>query len=209
MRSGSRARPPAGALGHAIALPAVLVIMLAPSAPLAQNDDGSTFGVGGSGGEDGGPDWPRITSDAIADDIGKGREFCSWFPREVRIDCLADRFRTVAGRLPREPEYAPLRDALVEAADDLNEVSRRYAVPGRRPKNYRAPDPDGTGSIRTDGLREVATGNLDAAYAEALQVVEELETVLLRSAENSRQRKVNYQDVAAAVGSAKVLLRST
>lgn len=48
----------------------------------------------------------------------------------------------------------------------------------------------------------------DVALAQALAVIVEAETVLLRSAENPGERAAQFQRIASAVGSNKVLLRS-
>lgn len=145
----------------------------------------------------------------IVERINLAQEVCEMLPTDVRIGCLASSFRRIAEGLPRTGEYGPLRTALLDASRKLGDVTDQYADPAVAPKRYIVPDPDGTGRLRTDPLQGIAPGSEDAAIDAAIAVIDELETVLLRSAENSRQRQVQYQPIAEAVGSTKVLLRST
>jgi hypothetical protein len=57
-------------------------------------------------------------------------------------------------------------------------------------------------------LIPVDDAKLDIAVAQALEVIGAAETVLLRSAEGSDDRALQFQQIASAIGSNKVLLRS-
>lgn len=144
----------------------------------------------------------------LREQIVTAAEMCGWFPVEVRIDCVADRLREIARSIPSTGEYAPVREAFEEAAAELREISGRYAAAGAPAQLYQAPSPVDGAPVRTSRLTSVEPALQTQALQEALQVVEELETTLLRSAENSRKRQVHFQEIAASVGSTKVLLRS-
>lgn len=158
------------------------------------------------------PTLVTITSsgtDSIREQIAVANELCGWFPVEVRIDCVADRLRDIARTIPTTGEYAPVREALEEAVSDLREISGRNAAAGVTPRRFQAPHPVDGAPVRTSRLTAVAPDLQSQALQEALSVVEELETKLLRSAENSRKRQVHFQEIAASISSTKLLLRSS
>ena len=145
---------------------------------------------------------------AVVSKIQAVRAICERLPVEVRIDCLSDQFRTLARELPKTGAYAPVRKALLDAADDLNRVTRTFedsATPRRR---FATADPAGPGRVTTGRLRAVQEASAVIANREAEAVIDELQTVLLRSAENARQRRVHYEEISTALNSTKVLLRS-
>ncbi len=150
------------------------------------------------------PEVTREISKAL-EDTG---EFCSYLPTNVRIDCVADRMRTVARGLPRGGDYAVVRQALEQGARELADISRANDA-GTDRKRYAVKTPDGGTPRPTAPLREVAPDRVAEASAAAARVIEETQTVLLRSAENSRTRMAAFQEIAAALDSSKVLLRST
>lgn len=157
----------------------------------------------------GGPGANEDRTADVVDALAAATQFCSWLPPGVRIDCLADRLRQIARALPRGGDYAPVREALRDAARELSGIARANAVPGVAPKRYGVRPPGGGAVIESGPLAEVAPDRRAAANAAALAVLQRTETVLLRSTENSRARMVAYQEIATALDSTKVLLRST
>ncbi len=150
---------------------------------------------------------PEVTKE-ISKALEDTGEFCGWLPANVRIDCVADRMRTVARGLPRGGDYAVVRQALEKGARDLAAISRANDSGGDR-KRFSVKPPDGSARRPTAPLREVSPDRIAEASAAAARVIEETQTVLLRSAENSRTRMAAFQEIAAALDSSKVLLRST
>lgn len=144
----------------------------------------------------------------LRESIAVANEICSWFPVEVRIDCIADRFEAIARSIPSTGEYAPVRAALEEAAAQLRGISGKYANAGSTSQLFQAPSPVDGSPVRTSRLTSVSPDLQSTALSEALEVVDELETKLLRSAENSRKRQVHFQEISASISSTKVLLRS-
>lgn len=149
---------------------------------------------------------PDVTVDIVAE-IAAIQEFCRKFPWDVRIDCLSDRLRVLANEIPNDQNFRPMKRALLEASRDLKQVSQRFRV-SEAPRRYVAPSPVNSAPIRTEPLQRIRPDSRAEASAQADRVIGQLQTKLLRSAENSRRRALAYQEVAAALNSAKVLLRS-
>lgn len=151
---------------------------------------------------------PRET-DKISDALGGALKTCSpdFVDRRYRIDCIRFYFRQIASELPRTGEYAPVRDALTTAADKLDAIIRQNLDPNAptiRPRlNGKSAAP------RLPPIRAIRPESEARAMRAAQAVIEEAETVLLRSTENSDRRMAHYQQIAAAIDSTKVLLRST
>ena len=148
---------------------------------------------------------PTLTDTAtklLSTEIGEGRDFCFGVPGEYKIACIADRFDAIADQLPRSGEYREIRKHFQNASRDLHKVAKEYRNPQAAKQRFKG------GDVRTARLTPVDPGRRKKAEAEAKAVIANLETVLLRSAEEARERKVLYRDIAQAVGSNKVLLRS-
>lgn len=139
--------------------------------------------------------------------LSQARNFCGALSDSAyHIDCLAERMRAAAQSLPEDGEMAEARAALEQAARDLAATTARYRDPARPPIRARR---GGTRPISTARpIAPVRKADEARAKAEALAILSRTETVLLRSADRSAERALAYQQVAAAVGSNKVLLRS-
>ena len=112
------------------------------------------------------------------------------------VSCLAAAFKKAAARTGGRPDYNDAEKALREAAKALENLAKANADP-------KAPRKRG----RNGRYTAVKAGAVAAVKKEALKIVQETETKLLRSS-GSGKRKVHYQRIAAAVGSTKVILRS-
>ncbi|MGB3315732.1 MAG: hypothetical protein WBB85_15090 [Albidovulum sp.] len=185
----------------------------------AGNDDDTGVGAGGnditrSNGSSGGPR-PRIyyfinsnATDRISDELSKALGACNpeRLERRYRIDCLRLHFWRLSRELPDSGEYAPVRAALAKAAADLDAIVRqnldnsaprvRVRVNGKSAAPLLPP------------IRAVRPGTEAKVAKQAERVIAEATTALLRSTENSDRRMVHYQQIAAAISSTKVLLRS-
>lgn len=139
--------------------------------------------------------------------VAQAFEFCTALvQREYVVDCLSERIETLAASLPATGDYAEMRGALAGAAERLDAIVERAPSPNLPTgvATSTGPVPEAT----TRPIRPVATEAADAAIAEAAQVIEETQTVLLRSAQGSADRSLAYQQVSAALGTGTVLLRS-
>lgn len=150
---------------------------------------------------------PRET-DKISGALGGALRTCSpeIIERRYRIDCIRFYFRQIADELPQTGEYAPVREALARAADQLDAIVRQNGdptAPAVRPRLNGKP-----AAPRLPPIRALRPGTEVRAERAAQAVIDEAATVLLRSTENSERRMAHYQQIAMAIRSTKVLLRS-
>ncbi|MCV2867421.1 hypothetical protein OEW28_02105 [Defluviimonas sp. WL0002] len=190
------------------------IIMGEPNTMLFRAQCGDSDGEGGCeepGPEKTNPATPvtENTTDQIVDVISTAQETCSdeWINDTYRIDCIRQTLLLAAARLPNRGDYAPVKDALLDAADKLDRIVEQNASAS----SGRVTPPIGGRPLAPTlpPLRAVSPEAQERAVAEAIAVLEEAETILLRSAENSERRLVHYQQVAQAIDSTKVLLRSS
>ncbi|WP_095587993.1 hypothetical protein [Actibacterium ureilyticum] len=151
------------------------------------------------------------TPDAVANPaaaiLSDARRFCGALKdRTYQIDCLAERMRAAAAALPADAAMAPARQALQQAATRLERTVSTYRDSAKPPVRARRGGANPVATARP--LAPVRAPDLAVAQAEALSILEETETILLRSADQSAERALSYRQIAAAVDSNKVLLRS-
>jgi hypothetical protein len=120
----------------------------------------------------------------------------------LNIDCLSYQYWLAAQNLSWKDGYGSARTALLRAADRLHTLAQANADP-----NQPAVRVNLGGKPTQRKLTPVRMTPQVAAQATA--IVEETKLVLLRSSEGSEQRRTAYVQVAAIVGSSKVLLRSS
>lgn len=150
---------------------------------------------------------PNLGENPAAAILNDARRFCRSLSDETyQIDCLAERMRAAADALPAGPKMAPARQALQQAATDLERTVAQYRDTAKPPIRARRGGANPIATARP--LAPVREPDLAAAKAQALSILEETQTVLLRAADRSAERALSYQQIAAAVGSNKVLLRS-
>ncbi|MEM9582862.1 MAG: hypothetical protein AAGA08_07075 [Pseudomonadota bacterium] len=139
--------------------------------------------------------------------VEEGENFCRLLDAALRIDCLAESYERTAETLANTGDEATVKKSLNDAASKLRSIVRenRDTTANRvtaevksRQVNRKASRP----------LTPVKKESIPQANREARAVVDELSTVLLRSAENSDKRAAYYTQIASAVDSNKVLLRS-
>ncbi|WP_052254224.1 hypothetical protein, partial [Leisingera sp. ANG-S5] len=165
--------------------------------------DGSTFGGSSGSGRFFGN---RIRSaDQVVDRVAGFQDLCG-IVGPYLIDCLAERFEALEKDLAGLPGHEPLRAILKDTARDLRQIARENRDPSK-PRG-KARSVNSTDKSHRP-IVAVAPERQATAVAQALAVLEETQTKLLRSAESSPTRSVvRYQRIAAAIDSSKVLLRS-
>ncbi len=144
---------------------------------------------------------------AIVQGLQDSTRFCASVPQlEYRVDCLSERLQAVAAAIPAAGDYAEARALLLRTADDLGAlVSANAATDLPQARISRG----GDAPLATSRpLRPVATAALPEVAARAEAILQETETLLLRSSTGTAARTLAYQQIAAAVGSTKLLLRS-
>lgn len=141
----------------------------------------------------------------IVQDLQKGREFCEGLAQqEYVIDCMGDSLAAAAESLPEGGDYAAVKAALTDASEKLEALARQNASQTLTRGLVQA-----NGQQSSRRFTPVASEALASLNAQAVAIIDEAQTVLLRSAQNSDRRKIHYQQIAEAVGSNKILLRST
>ncbi|GMB82412.1 hypothetical protein NN6n1_31950 [Shinella zoogloeoides] len=141
---------------------------------------------------------------SIVKNINAASAECAAYDPVYRIDCLRQRLLDIAQRIPKGKAYDEARQIVQRAAGRLGRIQAANL-------DAKAPRIRSRGNARmkeTKTYTAVRKRNLEKAMEDARQVIEEAETQLLRASENSEKRAGHYRDIAAAVGSTKVLLRS-
>ena len=163
---------------------------------------GSSSTGGGVGGGTARPE--KYLTDSIVKNIRAATAECAGYEPVYRIDCLRQRLLDIARRIPHGPAYAEARQIVAQAASQLGRIQASA-------KDHKAPRQRSRRNSRmaeTKTYTAIKRQNLDKAMAQARQVITEAETRLLRASENSEKRASHYRQIAAAIGSTKVLLRS-
>lgn len=176
-----------------------------PQQPPAGGGTSGSSG-GGSGGYSGPQGITPTSTQKIAAMFTEASDFCHWLEPRYRIDCLYAKLRKIAQNLPRTGDYAPVRAAVVKAADRLEDVVDSFedrAGPKVSPRLRSKPDAE-----RLRPLSPIRPEMQDVANRAATEIVAELTTVLLRSGTQSERQQLAFQEIATAVSSTKILLRS-
>ena len=146
-------------------------------------------------------------TDAVIVDFNDAVGFCGAIGAdEYVIDCLSERLGVIASQLPDTGEFAEMRTAIADASAQLGAIAAQ---------NQSQVLPSGiarsTGAepvVTTRPLRPVATETLGASLQAADAIIAQAQVVLLRSSTNSQNRSLDYQRVAAVMGTSRSLLRS-
>ncbi|MFN0114282.1 MAG: hypothetical protein ACKVPY_06360 [Paracoccaceae bacterium] len=208
--------PPAGrrrAFAPALALAFALLFapaQFAPDPAMAQSTGPKSTQL-----ETGAPDLPTgplfTLSDpgtgGIVDHLASVTDTCGAIRhRRYRIDCLRVLYLRLADSIPATGDYAPVRQALLNAArklDKIVEANLDPSLPTIRPRRI------GVGQgHRIAPIRAVATDRLAAANAAAREVVRETGLLILRSGDRPPRRTQHYQQIATALDDNMILLRS-
>ncbi|MFN3823506.1 MAG: hypothetical protein ACK4RN_05955 [Pseudorhodobacter sp.] len=145
------------------------------------------------------------TPGAVTSQIEAATRFCARLPEQAYVvDCMAERLDAISRAMPSTGDLAQARTLLAEASRDLAELARANADTTLPRATARVPG--GTATRRA--LVPVNPARQAAARSQAAAILERTETLLLRSA-NRPVTMAGYRQIAGAVGSAKVLLRST
>ncbi len=147
-----------------------------------------------------------LITQSVNKDLAAANDECGRYDPEYRIDCLKTNIDNMLRKLPRSGDYREARQILQKASQRLGNIVNKYADPSK-PRIKATPGANPRFK-RVRHYRAVKRSALNSAMREARQVIQEAQTQLLRSAENSSLRRAHYQSISVAVGSTKVLLRS-
>jgi hypothetical protein len=152
------------------------------------------------------PATPEVTA-SIVEDLEEAQAICQFMGDEYKIDCFARTYRELAKNIPGNGDYAEAREALLDAARKLDNITRRN-LDRQKPALTARLQKGGGQTVTTPPIRAVRSDRVTQLKQQAANVVQEAETVLLRSASSDATRAIHYQRIAAVVESNKVLLRS-
>lgn len=146
-------------------------------------------------------------TDAVIVDFNDAIGFCGAIGAdEYVVDCLSERLDLIASQLPDTGEFAEMRTAIADASAQLGAIAAANQSPVLPSGIARSTGADPVATTRP--LRPVATETLAASLQAADAIVAQAELVLLRSATNSENRSLDFQRVAAVMGTSRSLLRS-
>lgn len=144
----------------------------------------------------------------IVTQLNQAQKICEFMSDEYRVACFAATYRELAKDIPSNGDYAEVKKALNDAARKLDSLARSNV--DRAKPALRAKLTTGAGkTVTTPPIAAVRKDRAPEINRQASAIVAEAETVLLRSASSDARRAIHYQRIAAAVGSNKVLLRSS
>jgi hypothetical protein len=148
---------------------------------------------------------PRNTK-SITDAISLAVSICAGSPEVYAVSCLGNQLSEIAASLPKTGDYAESAKILAETGRKLQALARQNRDRSKPPVRLSANVQGRT--ITTAPLVAVSTASLPSVNEQANAILEEAQTLLLRSVANSDRRKSHYEAISAVVGSSKVLLRS-
>ncbi|WP_291729484.1 hypothetical protein [Leisingera sp. F5] len=124
----------------------------------------------------------------------------------LQVDCLSERLEAAADGIPQGTDYDEVRDVLQDTSVRLKRLARQNSDPGR--SRVSVTSSANPAERTTRPLTPVRPSAQAAVNREAARIFEDAGTVLLRSAESAQERQAQYAQIAAAIDSNKVLLRS-
>ncbi|MBK0325983.1 hypothetical protein I5535_01630 [Rhodobacteraceae bacterium F11138] len=146
-------------------------------------------------------------TDVVAGGIAAAQAFCGELDDDsYKVDCLAERLGQVAKDIPRDSDYAEVQQILKDTADQLADLARANRDPNG--VRGRAVSKGETPVTTSRPLNPVAPEALPSVNQQASAILDNTQTLLLRSAEGSESKALQYSRIADALGSSKVLLRS-
>lgn len=134
------------------------------------------------------------TTNALIYQMRKDFKRCFELEKNYRYDCYDEAYYRTARKISRNPAYDPVEDV-------MNEVGRKITAIVDANQDPNLP-------VLRKGFntyRPIKTEALPASKEKVAQAIEEARTILLRTPENGGD---NFQRIAAALESNKVLLRS-
>lgn len=184
------------------------------------DEGGDISGLEGDADGDGTPDaddetpeadYDETDAEALADDVvsdfNEAVAFCQAIgSQEYAIDCLSERLQTIVEKLPETGEFAEMRATLNAASTQLGAIAAQNQSQVLPSGVARSTGPDATATTRP--LRPVATETLAASMQSADAVIAQAQVALLRSSSGTQARSLEFQRVAAVVGTSRTLLRS-
>ncbi len=171
----------------------ILLCLFVPASAMAR-EGGGQGGHGMSGGAAGGAGLSSAVTKEVVKILKSGGRECGALNKVYRYDCYRWAYKRAADVLSGRAAYKEAFRALVKVEEVLEREVARNADPATPPlrrgfTTYKAVKPQAVPKVK----------------AKAITALEEAETTLLRSSDD---KGVHYANIAEAVNSNKVLLRS-
>lgn len=186
---------------HAVLATAVLAVG-APVPVLAQAPVGALYSIVLPAGQFGSDQF----TDAIVNSLTAASKFCGGLGKQYQVDCLAERIGQMASEVPTDSDYAEVRSVLQDTSKKMEQLARSNRD---RAAPRRAAQSGGSNPIRTSRpLTPINQASVASVNQQAAAILQQAETLLLRSPNDQKGKKLHYARIADALGSNKALLRS-
>ncbi|WP_241482574.1 hypothetical protein [Leisingera sp. ANG-M7] len=119
---------------------------------------------------------------------------------------MSERLEAAADGIPNGTDYEEVREVLQDTSQQLKRLARQNRDPNRGRVTVTSSTDQAQKTNRP--LIPVRASAQAEVNREAAKMFEEAGKVLLRSAEAAQERQTQYAQIAAAIDSNKVLLRS-
>ena len=184
---------------------AAIASLILPAAPaLAQVGVPSPiFVIVLKAGEFGSQNYTKVLTGKLA----SAQSFCGAIAdKGYVVDCLAERFGAISSDIPAGTDYAEVQQILKDTSDKLARLAqsnRNSAAP-----RARLSTPGATPTTTSRPLTAVDPARAQSVNQQAAAILDDTTTLLLRSGRTPDSKLAQYQRIADAIGSNKVLLRS-
>ncbi|MCR9107896.1 hypothetical protein [Marivita sp. XM-24bin2] len=149
-------------------------------------------------------------TEAITQRLNNIQRICETMGDEYQVACFAVTYKDLANAIRETGGDPEIGRALNEAADKLDQLVRGNLDRQKPALRAHLDTPSGTRIVTTPPMRAVRAPEVADLKRRAADILEQAETVLLRSATTvGPTRSLSFQRVAAAINSNKVLLRSS
>jgi len=143
----------------------------------------------------------------LVSSLSSAKAFCGGLDNAAyRVDCLAERLEVVSDTIPEGSDYDEVRQVFNSASVDMARLARNNRDPNL-PKGAASRGGDSPAQS-TRPLTPVSSAAQAAVGQQAIAILEQAQTQLLRSAQGASRRSLQYAQIAQAIDSTKVLLRS-
>jgi len=143
----------------------------------------------------------------LVSSLASAKAFCGGLGNAAyRVDCLAERLQVMSDTIPEGTDYDEVRQVFNSASVDMARLARNNRDPNL-PKGAASRGGDSP-THSTRPLTPVSSAAQAAVGQQAIAILEQAQTQLLRSAEGASRRSIQYAQIAQAIDSTKVLLRS-
>lgn len=146
-------------------------------------------------------------TDVIVGSLSAASKFCGALDSAYRVDCLAERIGKMAADIPEDTDYEEIKDVLNQTSQDMANLARRNRDSSKPRQNVSTGGSSPQATTRP--LTAVRADSQASVNQQAEAILQNTETLLLRTPDDDTGKKLHYTRIAEAIGSNKTLLRST